>query len=268
MIIYCLTNLVNRKRYIGLTKLELSRRVAQHATALSVVGKAIRKYGIQSFQIQIIDIASNYEVLQEKERFWIAHFRSAAPRGYNLTSGGDGNHDMPAHVRRRMGAVKGSKQSEETKQKRSRSLRRFYADAERSKEAREKIAAGGRATRGRKLTKAQCRHISEIQRGQKRSPLSLEVKQKISRASIRNNTGKYLIESGKPTRWQKGQRAWNKNKSMSDEWRKHLSEAHKGHKPSEETRHKMSKAMKGHPNYNPDQPRDLRTGRMIPRMVQ
>jgi group I intron endonuclease len=241
MIIYCLTNLINRKRYIGLTKLEVSKRIAQHATAASLIGCAIRKYGIQSFKISVIDTAATYEVLQEKERFWIAHFKSIAPRGYNLTSGGDGNHDMPKHIRLRMGRGKGIVQSDEEKKKRSASLLRFYADEKRSEEARKKIAAVGHARKGCKLTAEYRQHLSDVQRGTKRGPMPLETRLKIAKANLGiRHTPEVLQRISAKLR---GRSSWNKGRSWTEDERKVLSEAHKGHIASEETRQKMSIAQ-------------------------
>jgi predicted GIY-YIG superfamily endonuclease len=53
-IVYKLTNKLNGKVYVGQTKNTVERRVRSHVkTKRSLIGKAIRKYGIESFEISI-----------------------------------------------------------------------------------------------------------------------------------------------------------------------------------------------------------------------
>lgn len=88
MIIYKIENKINGKIYIGQTKNSLNNRVANHFKNDSFIGKALRKYGLQSFEISIIDEATTKEVLSEKERYWIKSFNCSVPFGYNIVQGG------------------------------------------------------------------------------------------------------------------------------------------------------------------------------------
>lgn len=93
--IYCIENLINHKKYIGLSK-DIHRRWGEHRrTAFNSASKsydlpiygAIRKYGLENFSFNIIEECKEEE-LQEKEKYWIKYYNSTE-NGYNLTEGGE-----------------------------------------------------------------------------------------------------------------------------------------------------------------------------------
>jgi len=88
-IIYCITNKLNSKRYVGLTTRSVTERFKEHEIADSYIGRAIRKYGIENFSIMILDDAENREELVKAEIYWINELNTFDD-GYNLTTGGDG----------------------------------------------------------------------------------------------------------------------------------------------------------------------------------
>jgi len=88
MVIYCIKNKINSKIYIGQTRLSLKKRIKQHLVAKSFIGKALRKYGVSTFDISIIYNAKNLEDLNNKEIFYIKKYNSIGKNGYNLDSGG------------------------------------------------------------------------------------------------------------------------------------------------------------------------------------
>jgi group I intron endonuclease len=92
LIIYKLKNKINDKIYIGQTIKKLSERISGHIKSDSYVGRAIRKYGLESFDISIVDIAEDKNTLNEKEKYWIKFYDCKLPNGYNLASGGDGGN--------------------------------------------------------------------------------------------------------------------------------------------------------------------------------
>lgn len=97
MIIYKVTNLVNNKIYIGQTSQSLKRRQSRHlSSAFSndsnyAFHKAIRKYGKENFDWEIIDNSETQEELNEKEIYWIKFYNSFSEHGYNMTLGGNGS---------------------------------------------------------------------------------------------------------------------------------------------------------------------------------
>jgi len=122
MIIYKITNKINNKVYIGKTKRSVRRRWYEHCyNAMNNYGKyknsllykAIRKYGVQNFTIEIIEEnIESEEKANERERYWIKKFNSNDERyGYNWTAGGDGGVGLfgeknPMYGKRREDLIK------------------------------------------------------------------------------------------------------------------------------------------------------------------
>ena len=90
MIIYLITNNINKKQYVGQTVQKLTARFTKHKSATTYLGNSIRKYGEENFSIEAIDMANSKEELDEKEKYWIAKLNTRAPNGMNLTDGGEG----------------------------------------------------------------------------------------------------------------------------------------------------------------------------------
>lgn len=97
-IIYKITNLINKKVYIGKTCRNITTRWNEHWSCAFnkedniYLHNAMRKYGKNNFQIEQIDEADTIEKLNEKEQYYIAYYHSQNKnKGYNLTNGGDGN---------------------------------------------------------------------------------------------------------------------------------------------------------------------------------
>ena len=91
MIIYCITNKINGKPYIGQTIRTLEERIADHKHCKkTLIGKAIQKYGWsdKTFKVEILEVCETLEQLNEREKFWIAKYNSIVPNGYNMTEGG------------------------------------------------------------------------------------------------------------------------------------------------------------------------------------
>ena len=82
----------NKKVYIGLSS-NIKRRLIEHNKTNDdlPVHRAIKKYGkISESNVEILEVVP-YIFLREKEKYWIAYYKSYLPEnGYNLTLGGDG----------------------------------------------------------------------------------------------------------------------------------------------------------------------------------
>lgn len=87
--IYCIENKINHKKYIGLTTRSIEERFSEHCKADTVIGEAIRKYGVDNFICYEVDKAQSKSELSELEVHYIHHFGTLKD-GYNCTIGGDG----------------------------------------------------------------------------------------------------------------------------------------------------------------------------------
>lgn len=93
--IYLITNLVNGKLYVGCTRVSIARRWAQHCSAARkgsslAIHRAIRKYGVDNFKIEVLEVANTIELMLSAEIRWITSHNCIVPNGYNLTMGGEG----------------------------------------------------------------------------------------------------------------------------------------------------------------------------------
>ena len=92
-LIYKYTNKINKKIYIGQTRQQLERRHYKHLTQLNdntYFHRAIKKYGIDNFDLEIVEDDIPLNQLDERERYWIKYFDSyfTSGKGYNETKGG------------------------------------------------------------------------------------------------------------------------------------------------------------------------------------
>lgn len=91
--IYKVRNLINDKLYIGKTnnfekrKLEHTRYDIDNG---NIFHKALKKYGLDNFEWEIIDEAEGLEAINVLEKYYIEKYNSYKPNGYNMTKGGDG----------------------------------------------------------------------------------------------------------------------------------------------------------------------------------
>jgi len=112
--IYIVTNTINAKQYVGITK-NLVIRWKSHKKARGetpLLHRAFKKYGKDNFVFTHIADAFDKEAAFNLERLLIEQHNTYHPNGYNLTKGGDGG----------MGAKAGRVVSEETRKKISLSL--------------------------------------------------------------------------------------------------------------------------------------------------
>ncbi len=93
--IYKITNIINNKIYIGLTRRNIKVRFNEHIKKAKLnyntkLYNAINKYGENNFKIEVIEQIDN-ELLSDREIFWIKYYNSVDNTiGYNSTLGGDG----------------------------------------------------------------------------------------------------------------------------------------------------------------------------------
>jgi group I intron endonuclease len=88
--IYLITNIENKKQYVGITKFSITERFYQHAKRGFILTEAIKKYGENKFFIELIEEVDTAGRAYEMEQYYIKEYNTKVPCGYNLTDGGDG----------------------------------------------------------------------------------------------------------------------------------------------------------------------------------
>lgn len=95
--VYSYTNKINGKKYIGKSN-NLKDRTDKHKRAKNgckIFNRAMKKYGINNFNFEILETVDTDEKAKTQEIYWIAYFKTNVCRygkdaGYNQTDGGDG----------------------------------------------------------------------------------------------------------------------------------------------------------------------------------
>lgn len=103
--IYCISNSINNKKYIGQTNRDIKVRFAEHVRhhrneksyneGNKVLFKAMRKYGIDNFSCDIIKTVYDKSKeglkikLNKEEINCIKEYNTLIPNGYNMTKGGN-----------------------------------------------------------------------------------------------------------------------------------------------------------------------------------
>ena len=143
--IYCYTNKVNGKKYIGQTvdflirhKQHINQAYNENCKAYDYAFHcAIRKYGIENFEIEILkENLPKQEDLNCWECYYIDKFNTLVKnkKGYNVSSGGSNGNNFAGKTEEEMNEIKaklseahkGKTFSEETKQKMSDSKKDNY----------------------------------------------------------------------------------------------------------------------------------------------
>jgi len=218
--IYKFTNKVNHKIYIGKSVNVYGRYESHKKTALSgkktLFYNALRKYGIDNFDFEIIKECSREE-LNEYEKFYIKLYDSNNPQyGYNMTPGGDGGamtygpwnkgKKMTSDFKKRVSeSVKKRMKDPVLKEKMSKSLKEAFSKPETKKKM-------SKAKKGKK----------PWNKGKHYTGIKKKSKESIEKTRLKNI----------------GQK-------RTEEQKKRISDSHKGKITSEETKQKQRNAHKG-----------------------
>lgn len=135
--IYSIVNNKNNKFYIGQTKRNYRRRFKEHLCpheGCPLLRKAIKKYGKENFECELLDIAYSQEEANIKEKMWIRLLKTYQPKnGYNLSMGGkigDFNEQTLKKMSKSKKGVKnsfyGKKHTKEAKEKMSKWKKENY----------------------------------------------------------------------------------------------------------------------------------------------
>lgn len=102
-IIYRMFNIITGMSYVGQTRRTFYQRYRGRwwdRADNSYIRRAVRKYGSEAFYVEILETGLAQAQLDEREVHWIEHFRSVAPGGYNLHTGGK-QHRMADPLRQK-----------------------------------------------------------------------------------------------------------------------------------------------------------------------
>ena len=150
MFLYVITNCVNGKQYVGITK-NPKQRWHNHGSdsKCPAISNAIRKYGKENFTFDLI-FEGDEETVKFLEQQFIVRLETKSPLGYNLTDGGDGcTNPSEASRRKRGDALRGRPLRLDTREK----LRATMLGRKLSTEHRKKISESGKG-----------RHVSLVSR--------------------------------------------------------------------------------------------------------
>ena len=239
-IVYCATNKINGKKYVGVTKRGLDKRRRSHEydstkdnPNITHFHRAIKKYGKDNFEWKIVETYPTYEEALEGEKFYIKKYKTINPHGYNLTYGGSGiipceivrqkisqsnkaYFSDPANRRKTSDATKKFFENPENRKKHS----EYLTGRKYSKEGRE----GNRRGRLKYFSDPENRRkLSECMMGHKGVVFTEEKKQQISESL----------------------KEYYRTHKVSDETRRKISKALTGKEKSAETRRKLSESRKG-----------------------
>jgi len=207
------------KSYIGLTKYSIDERLIQHKKAADGFSQykfhqAIRKYGIENFNSEILEECDS-TIADQREIYWINHYDSFN-NGYNMTNGGYGRNYEWTH-------------SDESKQKMSENMK--------GREPWNKGKTGVQTAwnKGKNLTDEQKKNMGH--------PHTEETKQKLSEIKI----GKKLSEDHKNaiSEGNKGCKNGMYGKTHSEETKKKMSENAHGRTWTTEQKELRSKMQLG-----------------------
>lgn len=237
--IYKITNLINNKCYIGQTS-NFRKRKREHIAGdyNSLIYQAICKYGINSFTFEILAECSD-NLIDAMEVHTIKYYNSIAPNGYNLESGGSVHKTHNEITKKKISDKnKGKKfgpHSQEWKDK----IAKINEERKKLNPPKEKVKKDPHWRKGRKLSEATKRKMSESSKHIKLSPEHIEKLRRL-------NTGKIMSQEikDKIAKTLKGRPSPKKGIKMTDAQRQKLSLAHKGHKPTQESINKRLQTMR------------------------
>lgn len=177
MFIYKITNKINGKIYIGKTIKSIEARFKKHLNgAKNKVNRhlydAMNCYGYENFELTLIETCKTIESLNEREIYWISHYNSISPCGYNMTQGGDGGNTLINWDDERKQKLWESQAKKRTGVKRSDSARKNISDAAKIRESKK----------------------TEIEKAETSSKISSTLKRKYASGELIANTPKLYGE--------------------------------------------------------------------------
>ena len=111
--VYCVTNKITNKKYIGITSRDPFIRFNEHCYQsksrpnISLLSSDMKIYDIKNFDLEILESNIKEDLIDEKERYYIKRYNTLFPNGYNKSTGGIKGHDLN-EISRKILSEKGS----------------------------------------------------------------------------------------------------------------------------------------------------------------
>lgn len=184
--IYMITNSINAKIYVGQTWKTAEERFARHCaesrwlnTKNMPIVFAIKKYGQDKFQVQVLEIIKDatQNDADTREIYWVNEKNSFSPNGYNLRAGQSSGVLSEESRRKISKANTGRKISEETRRR----LRESHLGHKQSPETKKKLSD---IHRGRIFSDDHRKKIGAANKGRK---FSDSTKKKMSLRKLKYN---------------------------------------------------------------------------------
>lgn len=232
--IYCITNQINNKTYIGQRKCPANKtpETDSYMGSGTILHQAYEKYGIENFSKSIFAICETSQNADILEKVFIALYRSEGKAEYNICDGGQirfsGENAINVYSKI-SNAHKGKKLSEEHKKKISESN---FGKHFKNDECRQKISLKNKGRKFSEDFKNECRNR---QLGKHHSE-ETRLKMSLAKKGIKKTPEQIKLASEA----HKGV----KHKPFSEQTRLKMSLSRKGHFVSEETKRKLSEATK------------------------
>jgi len=158
-IIYLTTNKINNRKYIGVD----SKNNKYYFGSGKSIKLALKKYGTESFNKEIIEENDSIEYLFEREKYWINYYDAINSKDfYNMAEGGKGGsgtlireESKKLHL---LGCIEGGKIV--VRQRKGKTYEEIYGD--RAEEEKEKRRLAGF---GKKYSEERIKKVSEALKG-------------------------------------------------------------------------------------------------------
>jgi len=168
MVIYITTNLVNGKKYLG----KDARNRSSYLGSGKYLKLAIKKYGRENFEKEVIEHCKSIDELNHREVYWLQKLQCKSdPNYYNVTDTitpcRAGKPLTPEHRKKISQSRKGYRYSEEHCKKMSKILKEVKSklDCSHSNETKEKISA---ALKGKPKSQLHREQMSRARKGEER----------------------------------------------------------------------------------------------------
>jgi len=197
-VIYAVTNKVNGKVYIGQTtdfetRVDLYKKL--RCQGQRKLYNALKKYGVDNFYYEMVDIGLDKEALDFLEDYYIKIFKSLKDNmGYNIREGGGSHGKHSPETKKKISeALTGRERppmSEEQKnkireknkgQKRSDEINRKNSEGHKgifpSEETRQKLSKakmGNNYAKGKPFTSTHKKRLSDARKGKKHSQATID----------------------------------------------------------------------------------------------